>query len=154
MSDPAYPGQWRVSGEYIEQIAKMTHWEYPEAVERFGRQLEALGISAELTRRGAQGGDLVMVDVFDFEFTPDRTNPYLPSELLEREAAFASLPVVQEESSTEPWRPFREGGFLDMDADELVGFNEAGDWDLLDGEEFDEEDEEFVLSDEDDIWMA
>lgn len=30
-SDPSYPGQWRVSGEYIEQIAKMTHWEYPEA---------------------------------------------------------------------------------------------------------------------------
>lgn len=32
ISDPSYPGQWRVSGEYIEQIAKMTHWEYPEAV--------------------------------------------------------------------------------------------------------------------------
>lgn len=32
-SDPSYPGQWRVSGEHIEQIAKMTHWEYPEAGE-------------------------------------------------------------------------------------------------------------------------
>merc|ERR1711935_1100649 len=36
MSDPAYPGQWRIKGPYIEQVAKMTHWEYPEAVERFG----------------------------------------------------------------------------------------------------------------------
>ena len=56
-SDPAYPGQFRVSGEYIEQIARMTHWEYPEAVERFGRQMEALGISEELCQRGAEDGD-------------------------------------------------------------------------------------------------
>eukprot|EP00980_Cylindrotheca_fusiformis_P014308 scaffold3819_cov73-Cylindrotheca_fusiformis.AAC.1 len=39
VSDPSYPGQWRIRGEYIEQVAKMTHWEYPEAVARFGRQL-------------------------------------------------------------------------------------------------------------------
>ena len=31
----------------------MTHWEYPEAVEGFGRQRTALGIAAELQRRGA-----------------------------------------------------------------------------------------------------
>ena len=68
MSDPAYPGQWRVMGSYIEQIAKMTHWEYPEAVERFGRQLAALGIADELTARGAQDGDLVMIDEYDFDF--------------------------------------------------------------------------------------
>ena len=43
-SDPAYPGQWRILGNYIEQVASMTHWEYPEAVERFGRQLYALYI--------------------------------------------------------------------------------------------------------------
>jgi hypothetical protein len=30
MSDPSYPGQWRLQGEYIEQIARMTHWEYPK----------------------------------------------------------------------------------------------------------------------------
>ena len=38
--DPAYPGQWRVKGAYIEQVAKMTHWEYPEAIKRFGRQFK------------------------------------------------------------------------------------------------------------------
>merc|ERR1719276_623244 len=73
ISDPAYPGQWRVNGLYIEQVAKMTHWEYPEAVERFGRQLEALGISSELQRRGATDGDLVMVDKYDFDFAPGMT---------------------------------------------------------------------------------
>ena len=58
-----------MNGDYIEQVAMMTHWEYPEAVERFGRQLEALGIASELERRGAVDGDLVMVDKFDFEFS-------------------------------------------------------------------------------------
>jgi Domain of unknown function (DUF1967) len=52
-SDPLYPGQWLVTGMYIEQIACTTHWEYPEAVEQFGRQLDALdalGISRELSQ--------------------------------------------------------------------------------------------------------
>ncbi len=78
ISDPAYPGQWRVKGPYIEQVAKMTHWEYPEAVERFGRQLHALGIADELTARGAMDGDLgelksnvfkyLMLHVYDLFF--------------------------------------------------------------------------------------
>ena len=90
MSDPAYPGQWRVMGSYIEQIAKMTHWEYPEAVERFGRQLEALGISAELEARGGQDGDLVMIGEYDFDFSPGLTNPYIPQELLDKDLEFES----------------------------------------------------------------
>ena len=88
ISDPAYPGQWRISGSYIEQVAKMTHWEYPEAVERFGRQLEALGIAAELERRGGVDGDLVMVGEYDFDFAPGLTNPYIPPELLEQDAMY------------------------------------------------------------------
>ena len=148
MSDPAYPGQWRVNGNYIEQIAKMTHWEYPEAVERFGRQLEALGISSELQRRGAVEGDLVMVDKYDFEYSPGMTNPYIPAELLEDDI----MPnVTPDDSEGElPWRPFQEGGFLDIDTEELLGFNEAGDWDLLD-EEFDEEE---LISVDDEVWMS
>merc|ERR1740117_1493805 len=88
MSDPSYPGQWRVSGMYIEQIAKMTHWEYPEAVARFGRQLDALGISKELEVRGAVDGDLVMVDEYDFEFNSCFTNQYIPQDLLDKEINF------------------------------------------------------------------
>jgi GTP-binding protein len=150
MSDPAYPGQWRISGTYIEQIAKMTHWEYPEAVERFGRQMEAMGISTELQRRGAEAGDLVMVGEYDFEFSPGMTNFYIPPELLAKEEMY-DHPKEEESEEEAPWRPFREGGYLDVDPEELLGFNEAGDWDLLDEDEFDED--EFEVS-EDDVWMS
>jgi len=155
ISDPAYPGQWRISGEYIEQIARMTHWEYPEAVERFGRQLDALGIATELERRGAFEGDLVMVDEYDFEFAPGLTNPYLPAELLEKDVMYddenTSLPASDEQQAVQ-WRPFPQGGFLDVDIEELEEFGEADDWDLLDDDgNFDEDDFEF---EEDEIWTA
>lgn len=131
----------------------MTHWEYPEAVERFGRQLEALGIAVELERRGAFPGDLVMVDEFDFEFAPGLTNPYLPSELLDEDEMYQNGKIDKEGIIAEEvqWRPFEQGGFLDEDAEELSEFNEDGDWDLLDDEGFDEEDFEY---EEDEIWTA
>lgn len=144
-SDPSYPGQWRVKGEYIEQIAKMTHWEYPEAVERFGRQLEALGISAELTRRGAQDGELIMIDKFDFDFSPGMTNIYIPPELLESD--IENEEVIDDDLQ---WRPFQQGGFLDVDTEEFVGFGEADDWDLLNDESF-EDGAEFA---DDEVWTS
>ena len=129
----------------------MTHWEYPEAVERFGRQLDALGIAAQLEQRGALAGDLIMIDKFDFDFSPGRSNMYIPENLLEREG------LLEDESETEEeeelaWRPFPEGGYLDVDVEELIGFNEAGDWDLLDGEGVDDG-EEFSFS-EDEVWTS
>lgn len=147
-SDPSYPGQWRVKGEYIEQIARMTHWEYPEAVERFGRQMEALGISEELTKRGGEQGDLIMIDVYDFDFAPGMKNPYIPPELLERDALFLdpkSKNKKDEEEAELPWRPYTQGGFLDVDTDELVGFGEEEGWELLDDEEFFDANGEFVF---------
>lgn len=153
ISDPSYPGQWRVSGSYIEHIAQMTHWEYPEALERFGRQLDALGISAELQARGAEDGDLVMIDNYDFDFAPGMTNIYIPPELLEEEAiANGDVPLDDDEDDERPWRPFSKGGFLDEDMDEFAGFSDASDWDLLEQGDFDEDDE-FVFSD-DEIWTA
>lgn len=152
VSDPAYPGQWRVKGEYIEQIAKMTHWDYPEAVERFGRQLVALGIAAELQRRGAVDGDLVMVDKYDFDFAPGLTNPYIPVELLEKDAMYEEKQqggmLIEQPME---WRPFRSGGYLDDDIEELLSFNEDGDWDILDEAEAMEE---FSYEEDDDIWQA
>jgi len=144
ISDPSYPGQWRISGEYMEQIAKMTHWEYPEAVERFGRQLEALGISDELVRRGAEDGDLIMIDKYDFEFSPGMKNPYIPPELLERDQELGGrLEVVSGDDAAPAWRPFTQGGFLDIDTDELIGFGQDEGWDLLlDDDDEKEEDEE------------
>lgn len=151
ISDPAYPGQWRISGEYIEQIAKMTHWEYPEAVERFGRQLDALGIAAQLEHRGAMAGDLIMIDKFDFDFAPGRTNVYIPPELLEKDEMYGDDKFEEEDDEALAWRPFPEGGYLDVDVEELLGFNEEGDWELLDDDGF--EAEEFSFS-EDEVWTS
>jgi GTP-binding protein len=150
ISDPAYPGQWRVSGEYIEQIARMTHWEYPEAVERFGRQLDALGIAAQLERRGALAGDLIMIDKFDFDFSPGRTNMYIPQDLLEKEGLLADESEMEEDEEL-AWRPFPEGGYMDVDVEELMGFNEAGGWDML--EDGVDDGEEFSFS-EDEVWTS
>ncbi|GAX18513.1 GTPase [Fistulifera solaris] len=154
ISDPAYPGQWRISGQHIEQIAKMTHWEYPEAVERFGRQLEALGISSELSRRGAEDGDLIMIDKYDFEFSPNLTNPYIPPELIEAEEMFASksrVAVKTDEEDDTLWRPFQEGGFLDVDTEELVGFGDLDDWMLLEDEELGDE---YIPEEGDEVWSS
>ena len=150
ISDPAYPGQWRVKGAYIEQISRMTHWEYPEAVERFGRQLEAMGISEELQRRGAKPRDLVMVDIYDFEFAPGLTNMYIPEDLLERDYLYENPPEEEVEQEEGQWRSFTDGGYMDVDTDELVGFDEDGDWNLLE-DDFDESN--FVL-DDDEVWMS
>jgi len=155
MSDPSYPSQWRVNGQYIEQIAKMTHWEYPEAVARFGRQLDALGISKELEVRGAVDGDLVMVDEYDFEFNSCFTNQYIPQDLLDKEINFDDngkrIKNESEEDEKMPWRPFSEGGFLDVDSDELVGFM-SDDWEFLDDDDNLEEDD-LVYSD-DQVWTS
>lgn len=164
ISDPAYPGQWRVKGPYIEQVAKMTHWEYPEAVERFGRQLQALGIADELIARGALEGDLVMIDEYDFDFSPGKINPYIPEELLERDALFEeevskkgqsprgmlldSKDIGEDEEI--PWTPFKKGGYMLMDKDEIVEFNDDEEWDLL-NEDFDL-DEDFMEGD--DVWTS
>ncbi|KAL7545943.1 hypothetical protein ACHAWF_009293 [Thalassiosira exigua] len=168
VSDPAYPGQFRVSGPYIEQVAKMTHWEYPEAVERFGRQLKALGIEDELNARGARDGDLVMIDEYDFDFAPGMTNPYVPQELLERDAAYAeeeegdgkgttratsAAPAGEdggEDEGGEVWRPFREGGYLGVDNDEIVEFEDDGGWEMLE-DDFDLS-PEFLEGDE--VWTS
>jgi Obg family GTPase CgtA-like protein len=153
ISDPAYPNQYKLIGPYIEYIAQMTHWEYPEAVERFGRQLIALGITDQLIQIGATDGDLIMIHTFDFIFTPGMTNPYIPSDLLqqEREHEFmvskskqqqqvSSLRnnknsnssnnnnnnnnnmMMEDHETSLSWRPFRDGGYLDMDPKELRGY--------------------------------
>ena len=161
-SDPSYPGQWRVKGSYIEQVARMTHWEYPEAVERFGRQLQALGIADALTRRGAVDGDLIMIDEFDFDFSPGRANIYVPSELLEKDDIFNSKKPLglssDDEVEESAWRPYRDGGYMDVDTEEFVGFGEMDDWDLLEDDDLDEddldEDDDNFTYDEDEVWTA
>ena len=159
-SDPSYPGQWRVTGSYVEQMARMTHWEYPEAVERFGRQLKALGIADALILRGANDGDLIMIDKYDFDFAPGKTNPYIPAELLEQDDLFLANKKrneqdagIEDEEEEPEWRPFQEGGFLDVDPEELVGFGEVEGWEMLEDDDFDENGE-FIVDEEDEVWTS
>ncbi|CAM9618879.1 unnamed protein product, partial [Choristocarpus tenellus] len=67
--DPVrYPGQFRIKGSRIERIAHMTSWDYYEAVQRFQRIMEAMGVNKELERAGAKEGDLVMILDQDFDY--------------------------------------------------------------------------------------
>lgn len=54
-------GAWRVQGKRIERVAQMTNWDLPEAVLRFQRILEALGIREALEEAGVQPGDTVLI---------------------------------------------------------------------------------------------
>jgi hypothetical protein len=42
------------------------------------------------------------------------------------------MKVIVAGNNERTWRPFRHGGFLDVDTDELDGFGDAQDWDFLD----------------------
>jgi len=59
--DPCHGGAWRVRGRRIERVARMTNWDLPEAVLRFQRILEALGVRQALEEAGVQPGDTVLI---------------------------------------------------------------------------------------------
>ena len=44
------------TGLKIEKIVTMTNWDYYEAIERFQRVLDAMGINEALKRKGAKEG--------------------------------------------------------------------------------------------------
>jgi len=52
---------WRVRGVRIERLAAMTVWNLDEAVRRFQRTLERVGITAALEEAGVQPGDTVRI---------------------------------------------------------------------------------------------
>lgn len=62
-------GAWRVHGPRIERIVKMTKWEYYDAVMRFQRILEALGIVDALRARGVEEGDTVRIGERELEWS-------------------------------------------------------------------------------------
>jgi GTP-binding protein len=59
---------WRVRGTRIERAAARTFWEYDEAVERFQRLLERMGISQALEEAGVQTGDTVYIGESELEW--------------------------------------------------------------------------------------
>lgn len=61
-------GGWRVHGKRIERAAEMTYWELDEAVARFQRILEALGIHRALVEAGVRQGDAVRIGGHELEW--------------------------------------------------------------------------------------
>ncbi len=62
-------GGYRVSGKRIERAAAMTYWDYDEAVNRFQKILETLGISKALEKAGIEVGDTVYIGDFELEWS-------------------------------------------------------------------------------------
>lgn len=62
-------GEFRVVGKQIERAAAMTYWDYEEAVMRFQKILETLGISDALKDAGVKKGDTVFIGDFELEWT-------------------------------------------------------------------------------------
>jgi GTP-binding protein len=52
---------WRVRGAKVERNAAMTEWDLDEAVLRFQRILDAMGITDALREAGAKSGDTVVI---------------------------------------------------------------------------------------------
>ncbi len=53
--------EWRVQGVRIERLAAMTVWNLDEAVQRFQRTLERLGVTEALEEAGVEPGDTVRI---------------------------------------------------------------------------------------------
>ncbi len=54
-------GDWVVRGKRIERIARMTNWDYYDAILRFQRILDRMGITEALEKAGVQEGDTVRI---------------------------------------------------------------------------------------------
>lgn len=62
-------GIFYVSGERIERAAAMTYWDYEEAVSRFQKTLDVLGVSEALEKSGVKPGDTVFIGDFELEWS-------------------------------------------------------------------------------------
>lgn len=59
---------YRIIGPRIERAAAMTYWEYQEAIIRFQKILEALGIAKALIEAGIEPGDSVLIGDHELEW--------------------------------------------------------------------------------------
>ncbi|NPV66849.1 MAG: GTPase ObgE [Anaerolineae bacterium] len=62
-------GAFHVHGERIERAAAMTYWDYDEAILRFHRLLERLGVVDALIEAGVQKGDTVFIGEYELEWS-------------------------------------------------------------------------------------
>jgi len=59
---------WRVRGAEVERVVAMTNWELDEAVQRFQRIADAMGLKAVLREAGVQPGDTVRIGEVELEW--------------------------------------------------------------------------------------
>jgi GTP-binding protein len=59
---------FEVSGKRIEKLVAMTDLDNEEALQRFQRIIERMGLNSALRKLGAQSGDLVRINDLEFEF--------------------------------------------------------------------------------------
>ena len=59
---------WVVYGKAIERAAAMTYWEHDQAIDRFQRILETIGIDQALKEAGVEAGDSVFIGEVELEW--------------------------------------------------------------------------------------
>ena len=67
--EPLGDGRYRVVGKRIERAAAMTYWDYEEAVFRFQRLLDTVGVTDALRKAGVQEGDTVEIGAHELEWS-------------------------------------------------------------------------------------
>lgn len=60
---------YKVTGKRIERAAAMTYWDYEEAVNRFQKILEVLGITKALKDAGVEAGHTVFIGDYELEWS-------------------------------------------------------------------------------------
>ncbi|MFQ5594811.1 MAG: GTPase ObgE [Anaerolineae bacterium] len=65
---PEQPLIWRVEGKKLERIVAMTDWNNDEAIARFQRQVQTLGVFEALEKAGIQVGDTVIMGGVELEW--------------------------------------------------------------------------------------
>ncbi|MBP8973720.1 MAG: GTPase ObgE [Anaerolineae bacterium] len=66
---PLRQGEFRVAGKRIERAVAMTYWDYDQAVTRFQRILETMGVTAALREAGVKPGDTVFIGDMELEWS-------------------------------------------------------------------------------------
>ncbi|MBI5931231.1 MAG: GTPase ObgE [Chloroflexi bacterium] len=78
-------GSFQVSGKRIERAAQMTYWDYDEALMRFQKILEAMGVSAALVKAGVKAGDSVYIGEMELEWGDEGYEEDEPKEVLDED---------------------------------------------------------------------
>jgi GTPase len=67
--DRAQDGAFVVRGERVERLAAMTNFDSVEALTRFERALERIGVERRLREMGATAGDTVRIGAYEFTYS-------------------------------------------------------------------------------------